>query len=219
MSDVTVVGAGVVGLSSALRLLEAGARVTVRFADTSEDTVSAVAAAVWYPSGFPAGDARSLAWARAGFDQLAQDAVHGAPGVTMRPTRMLLRQPTPSPWWSPAVPDFKLVEHSGQQPGIVQEWQFTVPTVEMLPYLQWLVQRVIDAGGVLERCPVRALDDLDTPVVVNATGLGARILSLTRASTRFAGRSFGCPTPGSRPRSAMRTTRPGTLTSTRAAPT
>ncbi|GLY29699.1 D-amino-acid oxidase [Kineosporia sp. NBRC 101731] len=166
-----------IGLSCAVRLLEAGLEVTVRCADAPEDTVSAVAAAVWYPSGFPAGDARSLDWARGGFDQLAQDVIHGAPGVTMRRTRMLLRRPAPSPWWSAAVPDFRLVEHDGAQSGVTQEWQFTVPTVEMRPYLRWLIQRVSSSGGVLERRPVRTLDELATRVVVNASGLGARTLA------------------------------------------
>jgi D-amino-acid oxidase len=177
MDDVTVIGAGVIGLTSALRLIEAGARVSVRCTDAPEDTVSAVAAAVWYPSGFATGDARALTWARAGFDQLAQDAVHGAPGVTMRRTRMLLRAPAPTPWWAPAVPDFRLAEPNGEHPGVLQEWQFTVPTVEMRPYLRWLVQRLTSAGGVLDRRPVGTLDELDTPVVVNATGLGARTLA------------------------------------------
>ncbi|GAB3252129.1 FAD-dependent oxidoreductase [Kineosporia babensis] len=177
MNDVTIVGAGIVGLSCALRLLEAGARVSIRCTDAPENTVSATAAAVWYPSGFPAGDARSLIWARGGFDQLAEHAGQGAPGAIMRHTRMLLRGPKPAPWWGPAVPDFRIVEHDGTQAGVVQEWQFTVPTVEMRPYLSWLVQRVKDAGGELDRRPVQALRDLETPVVVNATGLGARTLA------------------------------------------
>ncbi|GAA3597536.1 FAD-dependent oxidoreductase [Kineosporia mesophila] len=185
-----------IGLSCAVRLLEAGLAVTVRCADATEDTVSATAAAVWYPSGFPAGDARSLIWARAGFDQLARDAVHGAPGVTMRRTRMLLRRPAPAPWWVPAVPDFRLVEHTGQQPGVAQEWQFTVPTVEMRPYLRWLVQRVSSGGGVLERRPVNTLDDLDTPVVVNASGLGARTLAADDAVHPIRGQIVLVSNPG-----------------------
>ncbi len=46
---VIVVGAGVVGLTSAVRLLEAGHRVDVVARDLPLETTSAVAAAIWYP--------------------------------------------------------------------------------------------------------------------------------------------------------------------------
>ena len=49
MARVIVVGAGVVGLSCAVRLLEAGHRVDVLARDLPLETTSAVAAAIWYP--------------------------------------------------------------------------------------------------------------------------------------------------------------------------
>ncbi|MGZ6029314.1 MAG: FAD-dependent oxidoreductase, partial [Myxococcaceae bacterium] len=45
----TVVGAGVVGLTTALALREVGHRVRVLAAERPERTTSAVAGAVWYP--------------------------------------------------------------------------------------------------------------------------------------------------------------------------
>jgi len=44
-----VVGAGIVGLASALRLVQAGHAVDVVAAGTGQDTTSSVAAALWYP--------------------------------------------------------------------------------------------------------------------------------------------------------------------------
>ena len=63
MARVIVVGAGVVGLSCAVRLLEAGHQVDVVARDLPLETTSAVAAALWDPyrafpsSGSPAGRA------------------------------------------------------------------------------------------------------------------------------------------------------------------
>ncbi|MCA9675068.1 MAG: FAD-binding oxidoreductase, partial [Myxococcales bacterium] len=46
---ITVVGAGVVGLTCAVELQAAGHDVTVVAARTGEATTSAVAAAIWFP--------------------------------------------------------------------------------------------------------------------------------------------------------------------------
>jgi len=46
---VIVIGAGVSGLSSAIRLLEAGQDVEIVAREAPAQTTSAVAAAIWYP--------------------------------------------------------------------------------------------------------------------------------------------------------------------------
>ncbi|MEV4760355.1 FAD-dependent oxidoreductase [Micromonospora sp. NPDC049559] len=176
MYDVVVIGAGVIGLSSAARLVEAGARVVVLTADDPAETVSRVAAAVWYPTRTE-GNPRVLDWAARTFEEFAAQAGRGVPGVVMRPTRMLLRTPaTGTPWWAAAVPDFR---HTGSElPGVAGEWRFTVPAVEMTPYLDWLLGRLTAGGAVLRRQRVTALTEVAglAPVVVNATGLGAGAL-------------------------------------------
>ncbi|MFY1691608.1 FAD-dependent oxidoreductase [Plantactinospora sp. WMMB782] len=182
MGDVVVVGAGVVGLTSAVRLAEAGARVTVLTADDPVDTVSRIAAAVWYPTRTSA-DPRVLGWARRTFEVLAGQARQQVPGVVMRPTRMLLREPvTADPWWAPAVPDFRPVPPPD---GYAGQWRFTVPTVEMGPYLDWLVDRLSRLDVPVRRHRVDRLTDVPEiaagmwpsarrpPLVVNATGLAA----------------------------------------------
>ena len=176
MNDVVVVGAGVVGLTCAVRLQEAGARVTVVTADQPARTVSAIAAAVWYPA-HTVDDARMHEWARRTFDELATQAVRGVPGVVMRPTRMLLRAPPPPPWWSKAVADFRAIGPAEVSAPFAGEWQFTVPTVEMGPYLDWLVERITSGGGVLLQRRVDRLAEVAeshlAAIVVNATGLAA----------------------------------------------
>lgn len=169
--DVAVVGAGVIGLTSAIRLAEAGARVVVVTADEPRRTVSAVAAAVWYPTRTAAAE-RVLRWARRTFETLTEQAAQGVPGVTKRPTRMLLREPPGVPWWAPAVPDFRIVE---APPGYAGQWRCTVPAVEMPPYLDWLVARLDVAGGMLLHRRLARLADAAAlaPAVVNATGLAA----------------------------------------------
>jgi len=187
MFDVVVVGAGVIGLTSAIRLREAGARVALVAADPPEHTVSAVAAAVWYPTHTDP-DPRVLAWAGETYDELARQAAAGAPGVVMRPTRMLV-QPSDDPWWAAVVPNF---EDRGR------EWRFTVPTVEMGHYLEWLVARLAGGGVALERRRLRDLAEAAelAPVVVNATGLGAGELCADAAVLPARGRIVLVANPG-----------------------
>ena len=47
--EITVLGAGVSGLTTAIRLLESGFKVTIFAKNMSPNTVSDVAAAWWYP--------------------------------------------------------------------------------------------------------------------------------------------------------------------------
>ncbi|GAA4683129.1 FAD-dependent oxidoreductase [Phytohabitans rumicis] len=183
MFDVVVLGSGVIGLTTAIRLGRAGVRVGLVAADGPLDTVSAVAAAVWYPTHTDP-DPRVLTWAHRTYDELARHAAEGVPGVVMRRTRMLTRD-TEVPWWASAVTDF----HIGDG-----EWKFTAPTVEMRPYLQWLAQQ----APPLTRRRVASLAEAAglAPVVVNATGLGARDLCADDAVHPARGRVVLVANPG-----------------------
>ncbi|MFC7549993.1 FAD-dependent oxidoreductase [Plantactinospora sp. GCM10030261] len=195
--DVVVVGAGVIGLTCAARLTEAGARVAVVTGDDPVRLVSRVAAAVWYPS-HTAEDPRVLRWSRRGFLTFTGQAAAGVPGVALRPTRMLLRTAaTEPPWWAAAVPDFRTEPPpaGGPYTGL---WTCTVPSVEMGPYLDWLLERLVGAGTVLLRRRLDALADVVdlAPVVVNAGGLGAAKLAGDPAVHPARGRVVLVTNPG-----------------------
>lgn len=173
---VIVVGAGVVGLTSAVRLLEAGHRVDVVARDLPRETTSAVAAAIWYPYRALPHD-RVTAWARtayAVFDALADTDPEA--GVRMLPGTEVLAGPQPDPWWRAAVPAFTSTREvpSGWGAG----WSFVTPVVDMPVYLGWLAGRVEELGGTITRLNLGALPD--TGVVVNCSGLGARLLGSDR---------------------------------------
>jgi D-amino-acid oxidase len=170
MTEVIVVGGGVVGLTAAVRLLERGARVTVWTAHDPEQTVSAVAAAVWYPTRTDA-DPRVLRWAADTYAEFRRQIDEGVPGVLLRRTRSLLRRPVGDlPWWAPAAGDVVLRDGAGPYR---QELLFQAPLAEMDTYLAWLRRRVLDGGGRIERRRLARLAEADAPVVVNAAGLAA----------------------------------------------
>lgn len=189
MSRVIVVGAGVIGLSCAVRLLEAGHRVDVVARDLPGETTSAVAAAFWYPfRAWP--QERVLAWSRRSFEVFEAIAQRpGGPGdsresgVRMVPGTEVLAAASADPWWASAVPG---LTRSPAPPGYGDAWSFATPVIEMPLYLGWLVARVESLGGTLTRLNLSGLPE-GGDLVVNASGLGARLLGADRSVTPVAG--------------------------------
>ena len=177
MSRICVVGAGVIGLSCAVQLLEAGHRVDVVARDLPLETTSAVAAALWYPYRALPQD-RVTAWSRtsyAVFDAIADTDPES--GVRMVAGTEVFGSRQTEPWWRPAVPS--LDRETALPPGYVDGWTFVTPVIEMPVYLAWLAGRVADLGGTVTRLNLRALPP-GAELVVNCSGLGARLLGTDR---------------------------------------
>jgi D-amino-acid oxidase len=183
---VTVVGAGVVGLTCAVRLAEAGAEVNLLSRDLPLETTSAVAGGLWLPYlSEPFDDV--VRWGRtalAEFIRLAgPDGRSGAgpdgalTGVRMLPGTLLQRSgPTAEPAWSAYVADVvRLTPVRDPAPGYGFGHRVTIPVVDMPVYLEYLVARLRAAGGTLTRLPLAALPTRG--IVVNCTGVAARALA------------------------------------------
>ena len=99
-----MVGAGVIGLTAAVRLLEAGHRVDVVARDLPLETTSAIAAALWYPyRALP--QERVTAWAARSREVLAGlAAASRTPAYRLRRGTEVLREAAGPPWWASAVP-------------------------------------------------------------------------------------------------------------------
>ncbi len=170
---VIVVGAGVVGLSCAVRLLEAGNRADVVARDLPRETTSAVAAAIWYPYRAMPQDLVTD-WAATTYAAFAGLAETNADcGVRMLPGTEVMTEATVDPWWRSAVPSLSRV--SDLPGGYVDGWSFVAPVVDMPAYLDWLATRVLDLGGSITRLNLGGLPT-GGDLVVNCSGLGARLL-------------------------------------------
>ena len=192
---VVVVGAGVIGLTCAHRLVRAGHTVEVWSRDAVQDTTSAVAAALWYPFRALPEDAVTR-WAGATYDMLAILSVRPETGVALLRGRELFRTPRPDPWWAAAVPRLRRV--TDLPPGYADGYELAAPVVRMPTYLPWLLDELAAAGV---RLRARTLTDLGpardaADVVVNATGLGARALAGDRELTGVRGQVVRVADPG-----------------------
>jgi D-amino-acid oxidase len=168
-----VLGAGVSGLSSAIRLIEAGHSVEIWTREMPAQTTSAIAAAIWYP--YRAEPAhRVLGWARATFGEFVRLAGSAETGVIMRDGLEVFHE-NGDPWWAPAVPAVRHAAASELPAGCVDGYVMSLPVVDMSIYLPWLHRRVLTLGGALVERTVATMADAcaAADLVINCTGLGS----------------------------------------------
>jgi D-amino-acid oxidase len=167
--NITVVGAGVIGLTTALTLEERGHRVRVVAAARGDATTSAVAGAVWFPYRVGPRD-RVTVWAQhtrrwlvelarttpaAGVDVLTCYEIADGDGAT-------------PPWW--ATDDITWCA----SPVGTHAWRYTAPRAQPSLLLPWLEAQLAQP---IEQRVVTDLAAEPGDVVVNSTGLGARELA------------------------------------------
>lgn len=176
-ADVIVVGCGVVGLTAAVRLREAGLDARVVAADLPPATTSGVAAALWYPyRAYP--EDRVLSWGRETFGVFGELSRVPESGVRMREGVEIWRESVPDPWWAGAVPGVRRCTRDELPPGYGDGHAFAAPVIEMPLYLAYLMDRLTGWGVGVERRRLSSLEEAaqEARVVANCAGLGARDL-------------------------------------------
>ena len=105
MDEVLVVGAEVVGLTTAVVLSEAGYPVRIRTAQPPEQTTSMVAAALLGPV-IPWGDERADRWSMVADRMFRSLALNPDTGVRIDRGRLISNFGNQTPPWAAALPGF-----------------------------------------------------------------------------------------------------------------
>ena len=167
---VTIVGAGVVGLSVAHDLAATGRDVTVVADERWDQTCSATAGAIWFPFEVDAGPEsdRLLQATLRRFDALSRSSPEA--GVDQRFGRLIERTPLPDRSWTEHLPQWQ--EAEDLLPGTTGV-RARVPMITMSDYLPWLEREVRQRGARFERRHVNDIAELagSADVVVVAAGL------------------------------------------------
>jgi D-amino-acid oxidase len=174
-AEAVVVGCGVIGLTTAICLREAGVDAGIVTAELPPATTSSVAAAIWYPyKAYP--EDRVLSWGSRTYEVFEELSGIPESGVLMREGVELWHESVPDPWWAGAVPGVRRCSRDELPPAYLDGHAFTAPIVEMPIYLAYLMDRFSAAGGNIEQRSLSSLDEVDAGVVVNCVGLGAKAL-------------------------------------------
>jgi D-amino-acid oxidase len=201
LPEVTVLGAGVVGLTTAICLAEAGVAVAVHAAEPPLQTTSLAAGAIWGPHLVGPRD-RVAQWAALTLSTLHELSDAGHPFVRQASGIAASRLAEAAPPEFAAGGDGLSPCRPAEIPaGYLTAWQFTAPLVTMPEYLSWLHERYLSAGSpaiTLARYPTLADASRVTGsrVIVNCTGCGANELVPDAQVTPVRGQAVVVANPG-----------------------
>ena len=169
---VAVVGGGVVGLSIAHELAARGHDVTVVADRSAQESVSAVAAAIWFP--YRAGASADLAgWLSRSLHRFGELSLDPATGVDLRPGLVVERRPDPDRSWTDALPHHTEAAAQDLPSGATSGVRVTVPVITTPVYLRWLAGRCAELGVRTVHRSLASVDELHglADVAVVAAGL------------------------------------------------
>ena len=203
---VLIIGAGVIGLTTALVLLRRGLRVTVVADEFAPNLTSVVAGALWeWPPavcGYHRDQvslSRSKKWCMVSYHAFADLAKQPGTGVFMRQSVFYFHQPVASSVRHLAKMeelrtnvcgfrhDASLISEHGVNVdyGVVDAYSHLAPMIDTDAYMEWL-RREVDHHGCgwvkrrvsseLRQCAAALIAEFRADLIVNCSGLGARDL-------------------------------------------
>ncbi|MEY9850233.1 D-amino-acid oxidase [Streptacidiphilus sp. BW17] len=174
--QVTVVGAGVIGLTTAVVLAESGLATTVVAAEIPGRT-SLAAGAMWGPYLVEPKD-KVERWSQRSLETFTELAKDPGTGVRITSGIEASRHEDEAPDWARTLPGFRACKTDELPSGFISGFSYAVPLIDMPVYLDYLLGRAAGAGVTIETRHLTTLAALELgPLVVNCTGLGAARLA------------------------------------------
>jgi D-amino-acid oxidase len=177
MKTVTVIGCGIIGLTTAIKLQENGFKVTIIAKERFNKTLSNKVGAIWFPFEiYPKEKANK--WAALAYKAYQLDHKEGN-GVSFIPFITAYNSESNTDW-ALQLPKgtirkaLKIELPKGMKAAYIS----TVPLAEPFLYLPYLFNTFIEQGGVFKKQIVTSLEEaskLDA-LIINCTGLGAKPL-------------------------------------------
>lgn len=177
MKSVSVIGCGIIGLTTAIKLQENGFNVTIIAKEHFSKTLSSKVGAIWFPFEIHPKEKANY-WSTLAYKEYQTDVIKGN-GVAFIPFITAYDEESNTDWTKqlPAGAVRKALPEELPK-GIETAYISTVPLAEPLLYLPYLFTRFLDNGGVFKEQKIASLQEASTlnTLIVNCTGLGAKEL-------------------------------------------
>lgn len=173
MGRIAVVGQGVMGLTSALRLLENGFSVDVYSKEAFEDTTSMAAGAYWWPhKAYPR--ERVSKWAKVTYDVYA--AAPRESGIHFENHIRLCLDPDDGAYARHLVADWEEIDGAAYGIPTHEAYRLTLPVIDVPVFMPYLLNQLQRAGArfIIEELASPAALFPAYDLVVNCTGVWAR---------------------------------------------
>lgn len=176
-TEIVVVGCGVIGLTTAIRLQEAGYAVRIVARDIPPWTTSNKAAAIWEPYRAKPED-KVADWAALAYTRYAAEYGNPRTGISEVELIEVGKTTIERPFWLKPEYPFRELEEEDLPGGYSYGFGVRVPFIHSTLYLDYLLHVFASNGGDVEARTLRSLADLGSGVhaIVNCSGLGAREL-------------------------------------------
>lgn len=175
MKKVALIGAGVIGLTSAICLQDAGYQVNIFTKEMPQDTTSSAAGAVWW--GYGEGKIRD--WSEHTLKVYKELLEAGNESILWMRMRDIYRYSIELPWFHTDIPYCERISANDLTAPFVDGIIMDVPLVEPSLYLPYLQNRFLENGGEIIQQEIASFSELatDYPIIVNCSGMGSRELA------------------------------------------
>ncbi len=172
-----VLGCGVIGLTSGIRLLEEGYDVEIAAANIPPDTTSNVATAYWYPFRVNPPE-KVLPWAITTYNTYLELCNIPDIGIGLFNFIQIFDHKVDDPYWSAAVKEFRRAGPDELLPGYVDGYVALIARIETPIYMEYLVNRFKESGGKITKLDreIEVINEVldDNKLIINCSGLGAK---------------------------------------------
>lgn len=170
---ITVLGAGVSGLSTARVLQQSGFSVDIITKEETSDTTSSVAAAIWFPYRVEPIE-KAVDWSAVSYRHYLQLSDIPESGVSIIPFNIYHKKGD-APEWIKALPENAAeVNRIPAADASLECYSCLFPLIESHIYLPWLIKAFGEDGGQIHNRKITKLSEIPgNHPVVNCTGLGA----------------------------------------------
>lgn len=171
---VAVIGQGVIGLTSAARLRDAGFHVTVFSRDELRDTTSFAAGAYWWPHKIQPQE-RVARWAEETYRYYQQLRSNARSGVHFEQHYRFCLDADDGAWVRHLVDDWKEIDGSDFNVPCHEAFLLTLPVIDVPIFLPWLQAVLFARGTVFHMREISSPAELfpEFDLVVNCTGVSA----------------------------------------------